>query len=317
MLYVAGLDVGATKSHFALYDDQGNQVDFAEWGPLNHEVLPGGFDQLEKELEAFANGTLRRHGLTPADIGYAVFGMGGCDTRAQHRTISDIWRRLGWRDFLLCNDAYLGIPAGSPDCVGICAINGSGCTLAGINAGGKTLQIGGIGDLSNDKGGGGTLGTRVIAAAYSSLFRKAPETALTERVFAQLGISDKYDFFDALADFLEGGERRINVFTPMLFEVAGAGDAVAVSILREVADNYAGGITALIEELDFPAEKPLYIVMAGSVFVKGASPVLIDALKEMLAQRNPGYDLRYVLLERPPVMGAITWARKLLAEKRG
>ena len=46
--YVIGVDIGATKSHLALFDSSGSLVDFGQWGPLNHEALPGSFAQFEE-----------------------------------------------------------------------------------------------------------------------------------------------------------------------------------------------------------------------------------------------------------------------------
>ena len=37
--YVIGVDIGGTKSHLALFDTEGNFVDFDHWGCLNHEGL--------------------------------------------------------------------------------------------------------------------------------------------------------------------------------------------------------------------------------------------------------------------------------------
>mgnify|MGYP000150042066 FL=1 len=129
--YVLGMDGGATKTHAALFDIDGNKVDMLEWGPTNHEVLDGGFDGFRKEMKDLLSSLFSRNSITAGDIVSSAFGMAGVDTRKQHKIISSIIDNLGIKDFVLFNDAYLGVKAGCPSGVGICVINGSGCTIAG------------------------------------------------------------------------------------------------------------------------------------------------------------------------------------------
>ncbi|MDR0497272.1 MAG: hypothetical protein LBH42_06640, partial [Treponema sp.] len=177
--YVIGVDIGATKSHLALFDTAGTLVDFAHWGPLNHETLPGLFAQFEDEFGQFVTSCLSKNGITINQIAYSALGVAGVDTKRQHSITSEKLKKLGIEKFTLANDAFLGIPAGSPAGTGICAINGTGCTLAGINQEGKMLQIGGVGYISADPGGGGVMGEKVVSAVYSELFRRGKPTKMT------------------------------------------------------------------------------------------------------------------------------------------
>jgi N-acetylglucosamine kinase-like BadF-type ATPase len=94
----------------------------------------------------------------------------------------------------------------------------------------------------------------------------------------------------------------------MVFEAVKQGDAVATGILREIAANYSGGISGMIEELRFSPDEELCVVLAGSVFVKGEHPLLIDTLKEQVSSRNPHHRIRYNVLDVPNVAGAVIWA---------
>ena len=304
--YVMGIDAGGTKSHLAIFDDEASLVAFGSWGPLNHEVLPGSFGQLEKELHAFISKTAQPHGIGPGDIAYAVFGLGGVDTKEQHRVISDIITRLGIARFTLCNDAYLGVAAACPDNTGICAINGSGCTIAGIGAAGEMLQIGGIGELSRDLGGASQISMSVLGAVYESLFREGGPTALARPVLEALGIKDKYDYTDAVSAKLTDKSFHMPGLNRLLFQYSD--DGVSQRLLSDIAKNYTGGISCMLRELDFSHENPVHIVFAGSVFAKEKNPVLIDMIKEMLADLHPGSSFIYTILKVPPVAGAVIWA---------
>ena len=319
MEYVIGIDIGATKSHLALFDITGSLIDFGRWGPLNHEVLPGSYAQFGDELKQFVSQILSRNNLKQEQIISAAFGIGGVDTKEQHETISQIIKKNGFNDFTLTNDAFLGIPAGNPDGVGICAINGSGCTLAGINKEGRMLQIGGVGYVSADYGGGGILGQKVVSAVYSELFRKGEPTCMTGALFEKLGLCDKFGFVDKMYEKIREGcldeHGRAGNFVAgcakILFEAAKKNDKAALEILYECGISIANGISCMIEELGFNlTNDEINIIFAGSVFVKNDHPLLLDKIREKLNRDNPGCNLKYTLLNMPPVAGAVLLAYK-------
>ena len=308
MEYVIGVDIGASKSHLSLFNTEGTFVSLNHWGPLNHEVLPGSYTQFEAEFGKLLMQTLSANAIKIDQIKYSVLGVAGVDTRKQHSIISGIINKLGLKHFTVCNDAYLGIPAGSRTGIGICAINGSGCTLAGINKKREMLQIGGVGDISADKGGGGYIGAQLVAAVYTELFRKGEPTFMTPLLLEKLGITNKYDFVEKIYQKSENGTFSMHTCAPLVFEAVKKQDRIAAGILQQTAINYAGGISCMIEEMEFPLEDELYIVLAGSVFVKGENPFLIDALKAKIDNDNPGRNIQYKLLDVPNVAGAAIWA---------
>ena len=309
--YVIGIDGGSSKSHLALFDAEGTLKDFQCWGPLNYEVMNGSFDQFEQELGEFLSKTLQANGITQEHIAYSVIGMAGVDTPAQHGIISAIITKLGLCDFLLCNDAYIGIPAASPTGAGICAINGSGCSVAAIDTAGRMLQIGGRGMLTWDIGGGGMIGDLVIGTVYKSLFRLGPPTLLTKLLFEKLGITNKYELMETLFTMTSKGY-KISVCNRLVFEAAHQSDPVAINILREIATNYANTVIYIIREMEFPASEPLHVLLAGSVFVKAEHPIMTKMFQTQLDAAYPERNITYTVLEKPPVAGAAVWALKSL-----
>jgi len=311
MEYIVGIDGGGSKSHLALFDITGTLVDFGHWGSLNHENLPGSFNQFEEEINRFVNQVLNKNNIKIDQVVSAVFGLSGVDTKWQHGVISEMMTKAGFKNFLLANDAFLGIPAGSSTGAGICAINGTGCTLAGINNEGKMLQIGGVGHISDDYGGGGFLGRLVISTVYREIFRKGERTLLTPALFDYLGLTSKYDFVEKVSEKYEDRSLCIHTCGRLLFDAALKNDNVALEILRASGINYANGIRAMIEELEFEkSNEEINIVLAGSVFVKGNPPSSIDTLKEKLGKDKPDCKFKYTILNVPPVAGAAFWAFK-------
>jgi N-acetylglucosamine kinase-like BadF-type ATPase len=312
--YVIGVDIGGTKSHLAIFDTDGNFIDLGHWGCLNHEGLEDSFKQFEDEFKQFVNQTLSRNRITIKQVAFSAFGVAGVDTKRQHIIVSDIIKKNGFEKFTLANDAFLGIPAGSRTGMGICAINGTGCTLAGLNGKGEMFQIGGVGVISADKGGGGYIGERLVSAVYSELFRKGEPTVMTSLLFEKLGITSKYDLVEKIYEETAEGVFDIYKCSPLMFKAANQNDKVASCIFREIAESYANGISCMIEELHFPPEEELYIVLAGSVFVKGEHPLLVDSLKEKVSNDNPGRRIIFNILDVPNVAGAVLWALNSLGK---
>jgi N-acetylglucosamine kinase-like BadF-type ATPase len=317
MEYVIGVDIGGTKSHLALFDIEGNYVDFGHWGPLNYERLEGLFDQFEEELWQFIKQVLDKNGITLKQIAYTAIGAAGVDTKFQHSTISEIIKRLGLEKFTLSNDAYLGIMAGSKTGTGICAINGTGCTIAGINKKGDMLQIGGLGFVTADMGGGRHICERMISKVYCELFRKGEPTIMTPILFEKLGITSKYDFAEKMQEKLYDGTFDTEKSNRLVFGAVSQNDSVAAGIMHEMAESYANGVSCMIEELKFPPDEELCIVPAGSIFVKGEHPLLVESLKQKISSSNPDYNITYNLLNVPNAAGAVIWAFNSLGSKGG
>lgn len=306
---VLGVDAGGTKTHFALLDAAGRLVDHQTAGPGNHEAMPNGFADLQLFLEKELRSFLARSGATPAAIARAVFGMAGVDTRRQHEIISEILRDLGLSSFILCNDAFLGIKSGCPSGFGVCAVNGTGFSVGGIDRHGRMLQIGGMGDYTGDEGGGGMLRAHVIRSVYEQLYKDAPETGLQKRLFNLIGITDPDDFPEILFREMAEGRCITKDIVQLAFDAANEGDAVAIGLLDKSGMEYARSIQSAVKRLDFgPETTPLEIALAGSLFTKALCPRTRDTMLRKLQEWNPRREIRVTLLTAPPVAGAALWA---------
>jgi N-acetylglucosamine kinase-like BadF-type ATPase len=178
------------------------------------------------------------------------------------------------------------------------------------------LQIGGLGFITGDKGGGGGyMGARLLSAVYGELFRKGEPTIMTSYLFEKLGITSKYDYVEKVSEEFNNGTFNMHKCGIMVFEAVKRNDNVASDILREIADSYANGISCMIDELQFPADEELDIMLAGSVFIKGEHPLLVDSLKEKVSNDNPSRQITYNLLNVPNVAGAVIWAFNILNNK--
>ncbi|MCK5129636.1 MAG: hypothetical protein KAQ68_07280 [Clostridiales bacterium] len=305
--YVLGVDGGGTKTHYALYDTQGNKVAFLHGNRGNHESYETGYIGLENELTNSINKIMNDSNLTVSDISYAVVGLGGVDTKDQHRIISNILTRIGVKDFGLYNDGYLGIKAGSPNGTGICSINGTGTTCTGIDQKGNYIQVGGIGLISGDYAGASSIGTLVASKVYASMYQCGKPTIMKDMLFDELEIKESSEYADAISLKLENGEISLAELNKIAFLAANQKDKVAIDLLKFIGQQLGQSICGVIHNLEFNNDNPIYIIMAGSVYVKGENPTMIESMKSAIRSRIDN-ELSFTLLKVPPVTGAVLWA---------
>jgi N-acetylglucosamine kinase-like BadF-type ATPase len=306
--YVLGIDGGGTKTHCALFDVSGKKIDFVQWGTTSHEVLDGGFNGFEEEIKKLIYYILDKNNIKLEEIKSAVFGLAGVDTAFQHKVISQIIKDIGIEKFILCNDAYLGIKAGSKEGIGICVINGTGNTIAGIDPINKMLQIGGQGEYTGDLGGGGGIGSKAIKAVYNYLFKCDEYTIMSEILFERLNITSKFEFIETIIDKENKGEISISTFSDVVFIAANMGDQIALKILEAVGRDCGRAIKGMLLELNFPRTNCVNIILAGSVIVKGENSTLVDYIKLEACDQEEYTKLNFIILEKPPVAGAVIWA---------
>jgi len=310
---ILGVDGGATKSHLAIFDDNGNCVGSNSYGPLNHEVMKGSYTELEERLAELLPRTLKDAGASVDDIAFSVFGLAGVDTDAQQVQISEMTRKLGFKEQITCNDAFLGVAAGCPDCVGMCAINGTGFKLAAIDNSGIALHTCGVGELTDDKGGGSWYGLQAVGAVYNELYRMGRPTVMREMVFDLIGVSQREDYLETVTEKYYGENIDLVALNSIVFNAAALEDAVALGILEASAEQYAGAIARLVLDMDFPADRTVYVTLIGSVFVRQKVRMLQDFIKMRVGDALDGRSVEYSRLDAPPVAGAVMWA----AQKAG
>ena len=167
MAFILAADGGGTKTNFVLYNTApAAQIDFMSFGTSSHEFLPGGYDEMRDKLNEMSGEILKKQNITSADIKYSVWGLAGLDTKSQYKTISAFIKGMGFKQFTLCNDSYLGVKAGLEGGSGICLINGTGPNVVGINSKNAMFQMGGQFELTGDFAGGLLLGKEAIKTCF-------------------------------------------------------------------------------------------------------------------------------------------------------
>jgi N-acetylglucosamine kinase-like BadF-type ATPase len=227
----------------------------------------------------------------------------------QREKLCDIARDIGLKQFVLNNDAFLGIKAGTSRGYGLCSINGTGTIAAGSDILGNQLQVGGLGFFSGDEAGGTHLGQMVFRKVYDELFRLGPRTELTPRLFKLMNITDESQLAPLWLDVLlkPEGQSQVGQLSRLLFDVALEGDPVARDLLMYTGDVLAHSVAGVMNRLIWPKDETLEVVLVGSVHLKARCPLLRESFEASLKLLT-GREFAFIPLKVAPVAGAVLWA---------
>lgn len=310
--FVLGVDGGGTKTDYLLFDMDGHKKAHLRGGGTNHEGMAGGMNELESRLKFVLLPFLRENGLHPCDIVASVFGMAGVDVPSQKSAVEGILTRIGLKNLRVMNDSFIGIKAGSKKGYGICAVNGTGNTIGGIDRMGRWLQVAGTGYISCEDGGAIMIAAHVLRAVYEEHFCMGSPTAMTPLVMALLGINDPVYYMESLHVKYPTGSVTYKDVLDVLFQCANADDDVAIRILRHVGGQIARCIAGCERKLDLGNE--FDVVLVGSVTLKGSCPVLLDTLKSETL-RLTGKQVSFIPLHVPVAVGAVLWAIEIAQDR--
>lgn len=301
--YVLGVDGGNTKTQYYLFELSGRLAGALKAGTCSHEKMQTGFEGCKREMARQLDLLFSQSGANPKEIAYSVFGLAGADFDWQKRELEKVLRSLGFENFIVENDGYIALKAGSEDGTGVCSINGTGSVVVGIDSDGGRLQLGGIGMISDDRGGA-YLAQKAAAAAYSELFRCGKKTILTEMLLKEFAISDKFSYPEEIAKITSFHQNALKI-NLLLKAAEEMGDTAAIEILSKTGESLGKTAAGCINNLSF--SKQVNLVLAGSVWVKGGYQSMLNAFKRTIAKNCAISDIRYSVLTQPPAIGAVIW----------
>ena len=223
-------------------------------------------------------------------------------------------RRPGWAPSCeVVNDTFALLRAGLDESRGVAVICGAGINCTGVLPDGTTVRFAAVGHISGDWGGGGHLWQEAMWWAARAEDGRGPDTALRTALPRHLGL----DSMAALIEAVHLGhlpEERCLELTPLLFEVADAGDRVAAR--RRTPPGRGGGRAG--RHRDPPAraslDEPIDVVLGGGVLTAGHQG-LMDEIARRLAEEAPKAVARVV--EAPPILGAALLGLDRIGATRG
>ncbi|KQO63177.1 hypothetical protein ASF23_08585 [Curtobacterium sp. Leaf261] len=209
------------------------------------------------------------------------------------------WSSDGGAPDVLDNDLFALLRAGTLSADAVAVVCGTGINAIGVRADGATARFPAIGDISGDWGGGAYLGNRALWHAARADDGRGPATALVDAVPAALGLSTVREVTEAI-HFGRLGYETFNRLCPVLFEVAGAGDTVARSVVDRQAEEIVLLATTAMRRLGL-LSSAVPVVLGGGVLA-ARHPLLVEGVVAGLGAIAPGAVPTWVTT--PPVLGA-------------
>ena len=294
--YFLGIDIGGTKSHALVADENGQALGFGRHGPGNYEDV--GWDGLRQALRAITDQALAAAGVSRAQIAAAGFGIAGYDWPAEREpTLQAIASLRLEAPFELVNDAVIGLLAGATEGWGVVVVAGTSNNCRGRDTEGREGGVTGCGPQFGEYGGGGELAVKAMQAVSLAWSQRGPATRLTQAFIASTGVSDVMELLEGLA---MGRYNLGAADAPTVFRVAAEGDAIAQQTIRWAGRELGSLAIGVIRQLELE-KTDLEVVLAGSLY--DGSPLLTDAMRATIHSVAPG--ARLVRLAAPPVVGAV------------
>jgi N-acetylglucosamine kinase-like BadF-type ATPase len=255
-----------------------------------------------------ARAAAARAGLPPAGPGGRIARhlsacVANADLPEEEQQLGEALRAQGWTDTVhVANDTFAVLRAGlggpAPHW-GVAVTCGAGINCVGVAPDGRTTRFLALGDFTGDWGGGHDLSREVLWWAIRAEDGRGPQTMLREVVPARLGAASMYDVAVGLHTGKIGWDAPMRL-VPVLFEVAGAGDAVAVDLVRRLAREVCVMALTAIRRLGL-GDQPVPVVLGGGVLA-ARDPLLSSEITQRLADEAPRAEPR--IIDIPAVAGA-------------
>lgn len=296
MNYYLGIDIGATKSHALIADENGCAVGFGQSGPGNHEIV--GYQGLAAALQAVTDQALADASIARQQIAGAGFGVAGYDWPSELPPTLEAIATLGLAAPLeVVNDTIIGLVAGAEAGWGVAVIAGTSNNCWGWDARHRIGRVTGNGGTFGEHGGSGELVQEAVAAVARAWTCRGPATALAAAFSRLVGASSDADLLEGLS---QGWYDIGAAAAPLVFQTAEAGDAVALEVVRWAALELASLTNGVIRQLHLEAQT-FDVVLVGSMYNGG--PLLLEPMQAAVRALAPG--ARFVKLTVPPVVGAV------------
>jgi N-acetylglucosamine kinase-like BadF-type ATPase len=301
-----GVDGGGTKTALVLIDSAGT-IRATHLAPGSY-YLTIGLDALGTLLADGVNAVLAKAAVRAGELDFAFFGLPayGEDT-VLVGPLSELPRRslpagrylcgndmiCGWAGSLLCRD-------------GISIVAGTGSICYG-ERNGAIARCGGWGELFSDEGSAYWIACRGLNLFSRMSDGRAVRGPLYDIVRQRLGLSEDLDLCGHVFSGLGGDRARIAQLSKWVTQAAAAGDAQAMSIVREAAEELALMVDATRRRLAFGTAEPVAVSYAGGVF-DNVGTLLLEHFNATLQAFRPGYRVSEPVL--PPGIGAALYAAK-------
>lgn len=298
--YVLGADCGASKTLTVLADEAGYILGMGRAEGANFGIV--GVAAAQEEIALSIAKAVAMAGIDIKGIGAAFYGVAQADRPEDFAVIAEFLEPINPAPRLCFdNDSIIVLKLGAIDCVGIALISGTGSNAVGVNAKGERHHIGAV--SFGDRCSGSFIADSALAAGMRASDGRGLATQLREEILKFFGVRS---FADLAAKAYHDSRENFNKLriVGLVFEVASAGDEIAVGIVRDVLDGLCLRVEILLDRLFCPGEM-VPVVVGGGTFRAGGE-MLITELRKSLKVCCPNAKL--IVSDLEPVFGSLFYA---------
>jgi N-acetylglucosamine kinase-like BadF-type ATPase len=298
---VLAIDAGNSKTDVAVVAADGRLLGSARGGSFRPDRM--GAEAAISGVAPLVDQACDEAGLEEVDgplAEHVSACLANADLPVEHEALEEAIGARGWgRSTEVFNDTFALLRAGLDEPHGVAVVCGAGINCAGLLADGRTARFAAVGHISGDWGGGGGLWQESMWWAARAADGRGPATRLGEALPGHFGL----DTIGALIEAIHLGaisEAQCMELTPLLFDVAEGGDAVARRIVERQAEEVVLLALAAMRRLHVLGE-PIPVVLGGGV-IAAEHRLLMDAIRRRLAEVAPL--ATPTVVRTPPVVGA-------------
>jgi len=303
MKYFLGIDIGNTKSHYALCDDKGNFLACFQGIGANHQEC--GAEELKLRLTVGVESVCKMVGIKAKELEYVYLGVAGADTKDEFKMLRELFLEVFKAvSFDFDNDGIIALKNGVEELSGIVITCGTGNTNFAMDMEGNVSRLGGLCEYLGDHLGSMLLAKKVLSAAMRSEDGRDVSSILAPRLCRAFSIPTISDFMNI--GLTAEAAKRVNV---EFFRAVEDFDGVALSIAWEFVKEIVL-VTEHFKKKCLPHEDIFKLVLDGHIF-SSQNQIFLKMIENALISRYPFIELVYP--DTPPVIGGLLFA----LERRG
>ncbi|NUR25094.1 MAG: ATPase [Catenulispora sp.] len=308
---VLAIDGGNSKTEVALAAQDGTVLALVRVGPFTPYL-----DGVPGAVAVVAQGValIRAELGLPADEPLAdllAAYVAGADFPVEVEALTAEFAGYGWAErTVVDNDLFALMRSGTSKPWGVAVVCGAGMNAVGIAPDGRHARFPAIGVVSGDWGGGAGVGETAHWYAVRAEDGRGAPTVLRKAVAEHFGCASMAELVEAI-HFGRIADDRFGELAPLVFEIAGLGDEVALSIVERLADEVCAWAFAAMGRLEL-MDAETEVVLGGGV-LRARQPLLMAGIERRFAERAPRAVL--TVADQRPIHGAVLLGLDELARR--
>jgi N-acetylglucosamine kinase-like BadF-type ATPase len=292
--YIMGVDVGNTKTIFALATTDGTVINTLRGPGANYQET--GQAEMVTRLSNGIQRLLSGAGITLAQLQFIYYGAAGADTPQDMKILRKEFASMTPNtDFDFENDGWIALNGGTRCRPGMVITCGTANTNFAANSKGQQMRIGGLCDFLGDILGAHSIARYTMRAAMRSEDGRDHPSLLSNRVAQALNVKSNAQVINFPVD-----DNLVKAIIRTLFDTAQEGDGRALDICWMLTKE----VLTIVREFHaglFTRDEAFTVVLEGTVFKQQYQP-LTRMIELAIQQRYPA---QIVIPDYDPVLGAL------------